>query len=203
MSLKLKFNPSKDGDASGTITVSSDSASSPTLAVKVHGKGVVASTPSLSASASTLSFGQVLVGSEATKTMTVTSTGTAPATITAGSVTGASYTATYAGVPVGSLSAPITLQPGQQVTFSVTFDPSHDGYNDRTIEPRDGYGCARQCGTDRPGKAGTAPALTLSAPSLNFGDVQMGAKCGAATDADLIWHSACDDFVGDDCRAAI
>ena len=176
MSLKLKFNPNKDGDASGTMTVSSDSASSPTLAVKVDGKGVVASTPSLSASASTLSFGQVLVGSEATKTITVTSTGTAPATITAGSVTGASYTATYAGVPVGSLSAPITLQPGQQVTFSVTFDPATTGTATGQLSLATDTGAPINVALTGRGKQGAAPALTLSDPSLNFGDVQVGAK---------------------------
>ena len=81
----------------GTVTVSSDASEQPDK-VHIHGSGVAASTPSLSASASSLSFGQVPMGTPATKTVTVTSTGTAPATIMAGNVTGAAYAATYAGV---------------------------------------------------------------------------------------------------------
>jgi Cep192 domain 4/HYDIN/CFA65/VesB-like, Ig-like domain len=176
MSLKLKFNPGMDGDASGTVTVSSSSPNNSTRVVKVHGKGVGGSAPALSASASSLNFGQVLVGSQATKTVTVTSTGTAPATITAGSVTGGSFTATYAGVPVGNLSAPITLQPGQQVMFSVLFDPTAATTTTGQLSLATDTGAPVNVALSGQGQQNTSPALTLSAPSLNFGDVQMGAN---------------------------
>jgi hypothetical protein len=188
MSLNLKFNPGQDGDANGTVTVSSTSANTSTKVVasksannstqvvKVHGKGVGGSAPALSASASSLNFGQVLVNSKASKTVTVTSTGTAPATITAGSVTGGGYTATYAGVPVGSLSAPITLQPGQQVAFSVNFDPTATGTTTGQLSLATDTGSPVNVALSGQGMQSTSPALTLSAPSLNFGDVQMGAN---------------------------
>ena len=176
MSVKLKFDPKAEGNATGTVTVSSNSASSPSSVVQIHGNGVVASSPSLSASASSLSFGQVPLGSPATKTVTVTSTGTAPATITGGNVTGTGYTATYAGVPVGNLSAPITLQPGQVVTFSVAFDPTAAGASNGQLSLATDTGSPVNVSLTGTGVQNTSPALTMSAPSLNFGDVQMGSK---------------------------
>jgi hypothetical protein len=175
MSLKLKFDPKAEGDATGTVTVSSNSATS-AAKVKIHGKGVVATSPALSASASSLSFGQVPLNSPATKTVTVTSTGTAPATISGGSVTGTGYTARYAGVPVQNLSAPITLQPGQVVTFSVAFDPTVAGASNGQLSLATDTGSPVNVSLTGTGVQNTSPALTVSAPSLNFGDVQMGSK---------------------------
>jgi centrosomal CEP192-like protein/ASPM-SPD-2-Hydin domain-containing protein/HYDIN/CFA65/VesB family protein len=176
MSLKLKFNPMAEGDASGTVTVSSNSKTSATLVVKTHGKGVAATAPSLSASASSLSFGKVPLGSQAAKSVTVTSTGTAPGTITAASITGASYTATYAGVSVQNLSAPITLQPGQQVTFSVVFDPADANTANGQLSLSTDTGSPVNVALTGTGVQDTSPALTVSAPGLDFGHVQVGAK---------------------------
>ncbi|MFL6307459.1 MAG: beta strand repeat-containing protein [Candidatus Sulfotelmatobacter sp.] len=176
MSLKLKFDPKAEGDATGTVTVSSNSTVSAAKVVKIHGKGVGGSSPSLSASASSLSFGQVPLSSPATKTVTVTSTGTAPATISGGSITGTGYNATYAGVPIQNLSAPITLQPGQQVTFTATFDPKTMGASNGQLNLSTDTGSPINVSLTGTGVQDTSPALTVSAPSLNFGDVQMGSK---------------------------
>ena len=176
MSLKLKFNPKTEGDANGTVTVSSNATTNSKIAVKIHGKGVAGSTPSFSASASSLSFGDVPLGSQATKTVTVTSTGTAPATITGAAVTGTSYTATYAGVAVQNLSAPITLQPGQQVTFSVVFDPTTAVAANGQLSLSTDTGSPVNVALTGNGVQDTSPALTVSAPSLDFGHVQVGAK---------------------------
>ena len=176
MSLKLKFDPTAEGDATGTVTVSSNATSSPTKVVKVHGKGVPVSVPSLSASASSLSFGKVPLGATATKSITIKSTGTAPATITSASITGSSYTATYAGVAVQNLSAPITLQPGQQVTFSVAFDPTTTNTANGQLSFATDAGSPVNVSLTGIGVQDTSPALTASAPSLDFGNVQMGSK---------------------------
>jgi hypothetical protein len=176
MSLKLNFGPTADGNAAGTVTVSSNSTASPKLVVQIHGKGVASNAASLAASASSLSFGNVSVGSKATKTVTVTSTGTAPATITAASITGADYTATYAGVAVQNLTAPITLQPGQQVTFSVVFDPTKTGTASGQLNLSTDTGSPVNVTLTGRGEQATSPALTMSATNLNFGSVQVGSK---------------------------
>lgn len=176
MSLKLKFDPTAEGSAAGTVTVASNATTTPTITVQIQGNGVAASAPALSASASSLSFGNVPLGSPATKTVTVTSTGTAPATITGGNVTGTGYTATYAGVPVQNLSAPITLQPGQVVSFSVVFDPTVTGASSGQLSLATDTGSPVNVSLTGTGVQDTSPALTVSAPSLNFGDVQMGSN---------------------------
>jgi hypothetical protein len=176
MALKVKFSPSAEGDATGSITVSSNSTTNAAAKVPMHGKGIPAPAPSLSASATSLSFGQVAVGSNATKSVTVTSTGTAPATITSGSVTGAGYAATYAGVPIAKLSAPLLLQPGQRVTFDVVFDPSKVGASNGQLSLSTDTGSAVNVSLSGKGITSSSPALTLSDPSLNFGDVEMGSK---------------------------
>jgi hypothetical protein len=174
MALKVKFHPAAEGDATGSITISSDSATNASAKVPIHGKGISSTAPSLSASATSLSFGQVAVGSEAAKSLTVTSTGTAPATISGGSVTGAGYTATYAGVPIANLSAPLTLQPGQRVTFDVVFDPAKAGASNGQLSLATDTGSPVNVSLSGKGTNSTSPALTLSDPSLSFGDVQMG-----------------------------
>ena len=175
MSLKVKFSPKAEGDAAGSITISSDSATSPSAKIPMHGKGVAATAPALSASATSLSFGNVSVGSQATKTVTVKSTGTAPVTITAGSVTGTGFAATDAGVAVANM-APVTLQPGQQVTFDVVFDPAKSGNAGGQLSLSTDAGSPVIVSLSGKGINTTYPALSLSAASLDFGDVQEGAK---------------------------
>ena len=176
MSVQVKFDPAAEGNATGTVTVSSNSAGNATSVVSVRGNGVAPAVPSLAGSASSLSFGKVTVGAQATKVVTVTSTGTAPASITGGSLTGTGYSATYAGVPVGSLSSPITLQPGQQVNFNVAFDPTKVGASSGQLSLATDTGSPVDVSLTGMGTAAASPALTLSATSLDFGDVQVNAQ---------------------------
>lgn len=173
MSLRVKFTPQADGDATGTVTITSNATSNAKIVVQMHGTGIATNVPALSASASSLSFGRVRVGSQSTKMVIVTSTGTAPASITAGSITGA-FAATYAGVPVQNLSAPIVLQPGQQVGFNVTFSPSATGSATGQLNLSTDTGTPLSVSLTGSGIQSASPALTLSSPSLDFGDVQVG-----------------------------
>ena len=174
MALKVRFSPAAEGNSTGSITISSNSATNASATIPMHGKGIATTAPSLSASATSLSFGQVAIGSQEAKSLTVTSTGTAPATISGGSVTGAGYTATYAGVPIANLSAPLTLQPGQRVTFDLVFDPTKPGASNGQLSLATDTGSPVSVSLSGKGTNTSSPALTLSDSSLNFGDVQMG-----------------------------
>ena len=174
LTLKLRYSPETAGDAAGTVTVVSDATASPTTLLHVHGKGVTPPTASLDADASSLSFGQVPIGSARSQTLTVTSNGTAAATITGGQVTGAGFTATYAGVPIQSLAAPITLQPGQRVSFDVTFAPTGGSASNGQLTLSTNAASPVSVSLSGKGVQGTSPALTLSASSLDFGGVQIG-----------------------------
>ena len=79
-----------------------------------------AAVPILTADAGSITFGDLVVNSASTQSVTLTSSGTAPVTINSASLTGTGF----------SLSAPtlpITLNPGQAVTLNVQFAPVATG----------------------------------------------------------------------------
>jgi hypothetical protein len=75
-----------------------------------------AGVPTLSINATSISFGDVLVDSPATQSITLSSTGTAPVTVTAASVSGTGFS-------VSGATFPLTLNPTQTATLSVEFNP--------------------------------------------------------------------------------
>jgi hypothetical protein len=68
--------------------------------------GVVDTTPQLKVSATTLAFGNVTVNSPATLPVILTSTGTAPVTVSAPTLSGAGFS-------VSGATFPVTLNPNQ------------------------------------------------------------------------------------------
>jgi hypothetical protein len=75
-----------------------------------------ASVPALNISAKSIAFGEVLLNTSATQSLTLTSAGTAPVTISAATITGTAFS-------VSGASFPLTLSAGQSATLSVQFDP--------------------------------------------------------------------------------
>ena len=73
--------------------------------------------PTLSISAASVSFGSVSENTPATQAVTLSSTGTAPVTVSAATVTGAGFSMTQG-------TFPITLNPGQSATITVQYDPT-------------------------------------------------------------------------------
>jgi centrosomal CEP192-like protein len=74
----------------------------------------------LSASAQSLSFGSVATGTSRTLSETVTNTGGSALTITQVSPSGTGFS-------FGGINPPVTLSPGQNFTFSVSFTPTSAG----------------------------------------------------------------------------
>ena len=79
-----------------------------------------ATAPTLSISATSVAFGNVGVKMAATRTVTLSSTGTAAVTVSAATVTGTGFT-------VSGATFPVNLNPGQSVTLNVQFDPIATG----------------------------------------------------------------------------
>ena len=77
-----------------------------------------ASTPTLGVNTTSVNFGNVQTGQSATQTITLSSTGTAPVTISSLSVAGSLFTA------VG-ITVPATLNPGQLATVTLQFTSPH------------------------------------------------------------------------------
>ena len=118
-------------DVPVTITAMStyDTASSATAAVTIiaalagtsPGTGAPgAAVPMSSISATSVVFGNVVVNTPATQTLTLTSTGAVPVTISGAALTGLGFT-------VSGATFPITLNPGRTATLSVQFDPAAAG----------------------------------------------------------------------------
>ena len=97
-----------------TLTASANSTTK-TFALQLN-----AYVPTLSVSASSLSFGNVSLNTTVTKSVTLNSTGTAPVTINAAAVTGT-------GFAVSGATFPATLNAGQSLVLTVQFNPTAAG----------------------------------------------------------------------------
>jgi hypothetical protein len=76
-----------------------------------------AAVPTLTINATSVAFGDVVLNTPSTQSVTLSSTGTASVTVNSVVVTGTGFTVPGAGFPA-------TLTPGQTVTLSVQFDPT-------------------------------------------------------------------------------
>jgi Abnormal spindle-like microcephaly-assoc'd, ASPM-SPD-2-Hydin len=111
-----KFDPKSAGSKTGAISVT---VSGGTEAVHLSGVGV-SSSVGLSASATSITFGNVKVGSKATQTVILKSTGNSSVDISNIAISGAGYT--FSGVASNTV-----LDPGQSAELSVSFDPKTTG----------------------------------------------------------------------------
>jgi len=111
----VAFTPTAAGSVIGAVSLVSNAPGSP-LTIALSGTGVTA-TFLLTANPTTLSFGNVNLGSSATQTVTLTNTGNSSVSISQISVLGAGFSAS--GVTSGT-----TLTPNQTVTVNVTFAPA-------------------------------------------------------------------------------
>lgn len=122
--LKVQFDPSAPGSATGRLTIASDCSGGETTAVGLSGTGTVAASaaviPTLSISAASLVFGNVGVNSSNAQSVTLTSTGTTFVTVNAATVSGSGFSASGANFP-------LNLSPDQTATLTVQFDPTAAG----------------------------------------------------------------------------
>jgi len=116
-SFTATLTPTSAGSPTGTVSIVSNAPGSP-LKINLSGS-VPAAQAQISISPSALAFNTVAVGSSATQNFTLTNTGNAALNITAAGITGSGYTT--------NLSAPATIAPGANSTFTVTYAPTSEG----------------------------------------------------------------------------
>ncbi len=126
-----------------------------------------AAVPALTLSAASLNFGSVTLNTRASQSVILSSSGTAPLTISSGTLTGTGFS-------MSAVSFPLTLDPGQTVALQVGFDPTDVGSVSGALV------LATNAGTEtiNLSATGEAAAGTLSGLSCSSGSVT-----GAATDA--------------------
>jgi hypothetical protein len=79
-----------------------------------------AGTGKLGVNATSISFGNVVINTTATQSVTLSSTGTSAVTVNSASIIGSGFTES-------GITFPLTLNPGQTATLSVQFDPTATG----------------------------------------------------------------------------
>jgi len=127
-SFQVAFRPDAALTYSGSIVLSTGHKGGGVQTISVSGTGTTASSASstssqsylLSAGASSLNFGNTLVGSFASQAVALTNTGTASLNISQVAITGAGFT-------VSGFPGAVTLGAGQSFTLTVSFAPATAG----------------------------------------------------------------------------
>ena len=164
-SFTATFAPSAAGSATGGIAITSN-ASNPSFSIPLSGTGVTAG--ALAANPTSIAFGSVAVGSSQSHSQLLTNTGGSLLHISTATVTGAGFAST-------GLSVPTTLNPGQSLTFNLTFTPQSSGNASGSLAlTADGsvnnLSVTLSGSGASPGQLGVAPA------TVNFGNVVVGAS---------------------------
>jgi len=119
---KIAFSPTSRGSVWGTVGAK-NSLGIGLLAIQLNGTGSAAG--GLSVSPSSLSFGNVTVGSTESEAGTLTAAGSS-VTVTSDATTSSEFT-------ISGMSLPATIQAGQSVPYKVTFAPKTSGAASGTI----------------------------------------------------------------------
>ena len=159
----VSFAPTATGSASGSVSLTSN-ASNSTLVVSLTGTGIQ---PQLTATPSSVTFGNVNTGSNASETISLTNSGTASLTITQATISSGAFT-------MSGLTVPLTISASSSSSLTVTFAPTATGAASSSITLT----------SNAPGSpmtisltgTGVSPTLqlTVSPTTLNFGNVQVG-----------------------------
>jgi hypothetical protein len=119
----------------------------------------------LNASPASIIFGNVQVGTSQTQSDTLSNTGGTSITLTQAAVTGAAFSTT-------GLNLPLTLGPGQAVTFSIVFSPQAVGGANGTLAVTNSTGSPLNIALS--GIAVAAGSLTTNPTSFTWANVQVG-----------------------------
>lgn len=169
-SISAEFKPAAAKADTGTITIASNAAGSPSL-VALSGTGTTTTPPAtpaaLTATPNSITFGSVAVGSEATQTIHLENTGGEAAAISKMTISGT-------GVSVSGMTAPMTLAAGQTANLTVTYKPVAAG----TLAGNVLIASDASDPTITVGVNATATLSTLAATpaSVSFGNVVVGSN---------------------------
>ena len=172
VTFSARFSPAAAGNATGSISIASDAPISPTV-VSLSGNGI-APILTVTATPSSINFGDVSVGATDTRNVTVTNTGNASVTISALTPTGAAFSVTGATLPA-------TLAPGQSTSFGARFAPTATGSAAGSISiVSTASNSPTTVGLTGNGIAAPAGVLTPSPSSVSFGDAVVGSTSSAS-----------------------
>jgi len=157
----VTFTPPLTGLVSGEVSVTS-SASNPSLQIPVTGTGVQLEL--LAASPSSVSFGNVAVGTTASVPVVLTNENSSAVTLTAFSGSGNGFSASGPKLPA-------TMQPGTSLTIHVLFTPAGTGLTGGDVLIEGPLLDIPLTGTGTPA---AAAQLTITPATLAFGSLDVG-----------------------------
>ena len=161
----VTFTPSTAGSSSGNLSIISN-ASNSSLNVSVSGNGLAQG--SLAPSPSSLSFGNVQVGTHQQLSETLTNSGGVNVNISQATISGTGFS-------MSGLNPPLVLTPGQHYTFTVTFTPLSTGTDSGNVAIVSNASNPNLSiplsGTGTPVPQGT---LAVAPTNIDFGNVAVG-----------------------------
>src|SRR5580692_2484699 len=163
--LNLGFTSPHVSTFTGVVTITSNS-SAGNLTINMSAAGI-AGNPVLSVSSSTINFGNILVGQTVSQSVTLSSTGNAPVTISGISVAGSLFSAT-------GITTPMTLNPGQTATLNLEFTSPHVSTFTGVVTITSNSSAGKL--TINMSAAGVAanPVLAVNSSTINFGNIVVG-----------------------------
>lgn len=165
MLVAVKFAPTGPGAVTGDVSIGSNAANSPAT-VSLSGMG---SQAVVSASASSVNFGKVVVGNTNSQPITLRNSGNATLTFSQMAASGA-------GVGLTGLSMSTTIAPNSSATFNAVFAPSSSSpVNGSITLVTNGVPSPLVIGVTGTGSA-ASNSLGVSPASLNFGTVTPGSS---------------------------
>ena len=128
-------------------------------------------TAQLTISPSNVGFGSVVDGSSETKSITLSSTGTLPVSISSAAIAGKGYS-------IVASSWPQTLAPGHTLSLQLAFDPQVAGEvnGQLAVTSNSATNATTDVSLTGTGVVAADPKLSLSGTSLNFGTVTDGSS---------------------------
>jgi hypothetical protein len=155
------------GNYTGHVIVTAAGVTNSPMSVTVTLAVTAPQTSLLSVSPTSAAFGNINVGNNNTKSVTITNSGTSSVAISSVSVSGG-------GMSANGIATPMTLAAGQTTVLSVVFAPTVSGAVSGTVS-------VASNATNSPGVitttgTGTQPQLSASPSTLNFGSVAVGSS---------------------------
>jgi len=162
--VNVTFTPTTAGTRSGTLTISDNTITSPQV-VTLTGTGTA---PTVSVTPTSLSFGNCLINTACTATVTGTDVVTLTNTSASSQlqIVGINASGDFVWSPTQSNGCANSLAAGANCTLNVTFTPTATGVLTGALTVTDNAANSPQV-VSLTGN-GTAPAVSLSVPSLSF-----------------------------------
>jgi hypothetical protein len=165
-SINAIFKPTAAGNASGQLTVTSNAANSPD-AIGWSATGTASSSPQLTLTPSSVSFGDVPTGATTTQTIRLANSGDSPLTISSVSETGS-------GLTVSGITTPLNIAAGQSANLTASLKLASSGAASGAIKiASNATGSPTQISWSATAQASVV-TLSASPASLSFGSVTVG-----------------------------